>query len=123
MAACRKSEILIVEDDNEIKEMLCEFFMTHDFRCSGAENGKRAMELFAEKKFSLIFLNYELPDTNGYELYKKIRESNKTVPIIFHTSHYKALRNKIKNDQKVGFIDKPTLLTTLYDTAMKLLNH
>lgn len=74
-------KILLVEDDIEISAMLKSFLMTEGFEVLTAPDGKSACERFFSDRFSLVLLDLMIPEMNGMEVMKKIRE-NSTVPII-----------------------------------------
>ncbi|MGL5634298.1 MAG: response regulator [Sarcina sp.] len=73
--------ILIVDDEVKIVEVLEAYLEKDNFKVMTANNGLDALKLFEENKFSLILLDLMLPDMNGVEVCKKIREKS-DVPII-----------------------------------------
>ncbi len=74
--------ILIIEDDVDILEFLDESLTIHQFQTITSSTGNDALNLLREHKIDLVLLDVELPDTNGFELCRKIREVS-TIPIIF----------------------------------------
>jgi DNA-binding response OmpR family regulator len=78
-------QILVVEDDEILNEGLCYNLGCENFATSSAYNSKQAMSIFLEKEWDLILLDVNLPDGNGFDLSKKIREGSKA-PIIFITA-------------------------------------
>ncbi|MDO5155387.1 MAG: response regulator transcription factor [Eubacteriales bacterium] len=73
--------ILIVEDDQEINKLLCNFLQENDYETLSAFNGKDALERVEKDTFDLILLDLMLPYYSGEEIIKRIRE-NSSVPII-----------------------------------------
>jgi DNA-binding NtrC family response regulator len=79
--------ILIVDDDPDIRESLkMGLTMTgHDTVC--CENGMIGLEKVEAHNFDVILLDVRLPDLDGFQLLKKFREVDSTVPIIMMTAH------------------------------------
>lgn len=82
---------LLLVDDNLTNLKLLEKILTQKgFQISKAENGIDAVNLCKEKKFSLIFMDLQMPICNGWDASKKIRELNdfySKVPIIAVTAN------------------------------------
>ncbi len=78
------SKILIVDDEDFIRDMMKDFLEFEGYEFHEAENGKSAFEILNEKKdeISLIFLDYTLPDIKGKEFIKKMRENDIKIPVI-----------------------------------------
>lgn len=80
-------KILIVEDDEAIKIGLKYYLEQESFDIVLAENGETALNKIKENMdISLILLDINLPDINGFELFKKIKDI-KNFPIIFLTAN------------------------------------
>lgn len=79
------SSILLVEDDSILAYSVEYTLKGEGFNVKCAENVKKAKKSFKEQSFDLIILDVMLPDGNGYELCKDIRNVSE-VPIIFLTS-------------------------------------
>jgi len=76
-------KILLVDDEEDILDIIetvlkCEGFS----RILKANNGKNALHICKEKNPDIIVLDIKLPDIDGYEICRRIREFS-TVPIIF----------------------------------------
>ncbi|MEC0088936.1 response regulator transcription factor [Paenibacillus macquariensis] len=77
--------ILVVEDDQEIQELIKQFLMTQQYSVEVASDGLEGMKLFNKQPFDLILLDVMMPNLDGFEVAKMIRnESN--VPIIMLTA-------------------------------------
>ncbi len=77
--------ILLVEDDFEIRELLKLHFDTQLYNLTSSATGKDALQQVAEENFDLIILDITLPDINGMELCKTFRENNRQTPIMMLT--------------------------------------
>ena len=79
-------KILIVEDDEAIRMGLNYYLKQESFEVVESQNAKEAIEkLKEEKEIVLCLLDVNLPDKNGFTLFKEIREFSK-VPVIFLTA-------------------------------------
>lgn len=77
----QKTRILIVDDEPQIRKLLRIALNAHEFHVEEAENGNKAIQAAACFKPDLILLDLNLPDIDGYEVIKRLREWSK-VPII-----------------------------------------
>ncbi len=73
--------ILVVEDDPQISSFLCYALKAEGFSCLAAGNGSTAMKLLVSRQVDLMLLDLGLPDMDGAELMKKVREWSE-MPII-----------------------------------------
>lgn len=77
--------ILVIEDDQEIRELIKQFLMTQQYGVEVACDGIEGMKQFNKQAFDLILLDVMMPNLNGFEVATMIRgESN--VPIILLTA-------------------------------------
>lgn len=79
-------KVLIVEDDDAIREALREAITTDGHTAVCAADGGQAVRLFGEGGFDLVLLDIMLPVLSGYDVCRKIREKSRTVPIIMLTA-------------------------------------
>ena len=76
-----KAKILIVEDDANINNMVCEALTKHGFECTQSFSGTEGLLNFKASEFDLAILDLMMPGMTGEELTAKIRETSK-IPII-----------------------------------------
>lgn len=77
--------ILVVEDDRNTSQVICEFLKEDGFTVTPAFDGETAVSCFYEKRFDLIVLDIMLPKKNGMEVLKNVR-SLSDVPVIMLTA-------------------------------------
>ena len=83
-----KSHILIVDDDADIRNVLC-FLLNDKYNVAQANDGKAALEYLNENpQTDLVVLDVMMPEMSGYEVCAKIREFS-NVPILFLTAKSK----------------------------------
>ena len=90
----KKKHILIVDDDNRIRDLLKEYLNENNYIVSTAENAGKAKIKLDHFKFDIIVLDVMMPGQNGYEFTKEIKKNNK-VPIILLTAKGE-VENRIK---------------------------
>lgn len=76
-----KFQILVVEDDSPIRNLIATTLKTHDYKYLLAQNGEEAIIQASTHDPDVIFLDLGLPDMDGVEIIKKIREWS-NMPII-----------------------------------------
>ena len=89
-----KNHILIVDDDDRIRNLLKDYLSENNYIVSTAENANQAKEKLQYIKFEIIILDVMMHGQDGYELTKEIKEKNK-VPIILLTAKGE-VENRIK---------------------------
>lgn len=70
--------ILAAEDDELNRDLLCAILRKLGFTYKVAENGRRAVELFKNEHFDLVFLDIQMPVMDGYEVLEVIRNIEKS---------------------------------------------
>ena len=79
-----KSTILIIEDDQDIREAITILLGREGYRAIAAGTGKEALEKM-EKRPDMIILDVMLPDMSGFDLCRSIRETS-LAPVLFLTA-------------------------------------
>jgi signal transduction histidine kinase len=109
--------VLIAEDDN-INYLLIEKIVK-SFKCKviRAKDGLEAVEICkSNSEIDLVLMDIRMPNLDGYEAFKKIREFNKELPIIAQTSYsFQEDLDKINELGFNGFISKPINKNKLYE--------
>ena len=80
-----KNHILIVDDDDRIRNLLKDYLSENSYIVSTAENADQAKKRLEYIKFDMIILDVMMPGQNGYELTKEIREKS-LIPVIHLTA-------------------------------------
>ena len=86
-----KAHILVVDDDNRIRDLLKEYLNDNNYMVSTSEDASNAKIKLDQFKFDLIVLDVMMPGQNGYEFTKEIKKKMK-VPIILLTA-----KNEVEN--------------------------
>ncbi|WP_369903164.1 response regulator transcription factor [Bacillus manliponensis] len=77
--------VLLVEDERRLREIVSDYFRNEGFEVVEAEDGKQALQLFAEHTIDLIILDIMLPEIDGWSVCRRIRKES-AVPIIMLTA-------------------------------------
>ena len=89
-----KSHILVVDDDDRIRNLLKDYLSENNYVVSSAENAEDAKVKISYLNFDIIVLDVMMPGQDGYELTKEIKKKSK-VPIILLTAKGE-VENRIK---------------------------
>lgn len=79
--------VLIVEDDEQILSGLKIFLQLQDCQVVGAGTVADGLTQIAQKRFDLLLFDINLPDGNGIDLCRKVREKISDVPILFMSAN------------------------------------
>lgn len=115
-------KILLVEDDDKLRSTVADYLQMNDFSVIACADGKSALYSFSNKSpFNIVLLDGMLPDIDGFDILKKIRETS-NVPVIILSAR------ESERDQLSGFrlgadnyITKPFLLSILKEHINALL--
>jgi two-component system phosphate regulon response regulator OmpR len=81
-----KKHILVVDDDDRIRDLLKDYLKENSYIVSTAENAEHAKSRLKYIKFDIIILDVMMPGQSGYELTKEIKKELKVPIILFNTS-------------------------------------
>ncbi len=90
--------ILIVEDDKNLRKLIVTYLKKNEYNTYEATNGEQALNVLDKNYIDLIISDVMMPQMDGFELIKELRTSNYKVPILLVTA-----KNNIK-DKKQGFL-------------------
>ena len=108
-------KILVVDDEENTRVMLKEFFTGKDYRVETAASGEEALKAIKSDAFDVALVDIMMPGMNGITLTKKIKELSGEISIIIMTAHPD--RDYILSALKEGVFDfkqKPLDLEGLY---------
>lgn len=116
--------ILLVEDDKNISEMLCDYFIeksSNNILIDVADNGKKGADMAYESTYDLLLLDIMLPQLDGFEICKEVRRFS-DVPIMFITA--RCAQEDILTGYALGcddYIVKPFSLPVFYNKVNALI--
>ena len=116
------TKILLVEDDHKLRNTIEDYLQMNGFSVTACADGNSALESFENKSpFDIMLLDGMLPDIDGFDVLRKIRETS-NIPVIILSAR------ESERDQLSGFklgadnyITKPFLLSVLKEHINALL--
>jgi len=75
-------KILVVDDELPICELLYEFLSQYGFQVNTATSGEEAISLFSKEKHHVVLLDVKMPDMDGIEVLKVLREIDDQTEVI-----------------------------------------
>lgn len=78
-------KILIVDDEEQIRNILRMYLVREGYEISEAEDGEKGLRLFYEKPFDLVILDVMLPKKDGWSILREIKKYTET-PVIMLTA-------------------------------------
>ena len=103
-----EARLLVVEDEPNIRELLATSLQFAGFEVVTAGDGRAGVRAAAEHDPDLVVLDVMLPDMDGFEVTRKLRESGRRAPIVFVTAR-DSVDDKIKGLTVGGddYVTKP----------------
>lgn len=114
----KRNKILVVDDEEAIREMLEEAFSRAGYQVRSTESAEAAVGLLKDDKIHVMFLDLNLPGMNGVELCRQIRR-DMPMAIIHAVTGYASLF-ELADCREAGFDDyftKPVNLADLLKAA------
>lgn len=90
--------ILVVEDDKTLNQVVCTHLNNNGYTAKSCLNAADAYDAMYNTLYDLIISDIMMPEIDGFEFAKTVREINKTIPILFMTA-----RDDLSSKQK-GFL-------------------
>jgi len=121
-AADKEKKILVVDDENPIREMVSEMLNEAGFKVFVASNGEEALKMFDDPSFKvdLLLTDIVMPKVTGIKLAESLGKNHPAVPVVFMSGFPRdqQFQQDCENGQK-RFIQKPfstdALLRTVQD--------
>ncbi len=83
--ADKRVDLLLVDDDDELRNGLVEYFRHLGYAAEGAANGEQALPLLRERAYQVAVFDFAMPGMSGVELLRQIRSENNETEIILLT--------------------------------------
>jgi len=104
----RKARILVIEDEEEVRNVLSAILTTGGHEVEVASDGMQGIELFTKKEFDLVFTDLGMPVMSGWQVAEKIKSINGRVPVALITGWNIKLEKSEMKDKYVDLvIQKP----------------
>jgi DNA-binding NtrC family response regulator len=106
--------VLLVDDEEEYLEIMSERMRARDIDVTTSTSAREALDMIATESFDAVIMDFMMPEMNGIEALKAIKEKNPEMQIILLTGH--ATVEKTVEAMKAGamdLIEKPADLDAL----------
>ncbi len=114
--------LLIVDDEEEVRQLLCKFAEKAGFSTLGADNGNTALKMLEQHYPDAILSDIQMPEMNGMELLQKLTKREKNILVIIMTAF--ATIDRAVDAMKLGasdFITKPVNFDYLIQVIKRVL--
>jgi DNA-binding NtrC family response regulator len=113
--------VLVVDDDEEIRNMLASILEEQDYSVETVENGKKAISVCEKASFDVALIDIDLPDIKGTELLQRLKKVRPKMVKIIVTGH-PSIENAAKsvNERADGYVLKPFNVAELLEMIKKL---
>lgn len=91
-------KILVVEDNKNLRKLMATYLKKNNYEPLEAEDGEQALDILDKNHVDLIITDIMMPNLDGFELTKQLRDANYMIPILFVTA------KESIDDKKKGFL-------------------
>ena len=119
--------ILIIDDEPDVILTLRTALEQNGFRTDSCDDSTLEYKNFRDGKYNLVLLDIKMPNVDGFQLYQKIKRTDRRVKICFLTAsefYHEEIRKEEGFDgfDKELFLRKPIEIASLVDAIKTLLN-
>ena len=101
-------KILVVDDEENMLNMLKNFFLINEYDCKTATNGLEALKVIKEGQIDIVVTDMKMPEMDGMELLKVIREKHEDISAVIMTGFAEEYtQTEALNLGAEGYITKP----------------
>ena len=89
--------VLIAEDDSDLRQLFTKVLVKNGYSVDGVSNGHEALEVLDKKYFDIIISDIMMPEVDGYELVRTLRDAGNNIPVMMITA------KDAFDDMEIGF--------------------
>ena len=100
--------VLIVDDEEGVRELLCDALRIAGYTPMSAPNGRAALAMVREKPVALVIADINMPQMNGFEMLTKLRAQGNTTPVLLLSA--RGERHDVTEGLRLGaddYVSKP----------------
>ena len=118
-----KQTILVVDDDHHQRDLIADLLAPIGFNVLQAENALQGFKQLQENDIDLVLMDVQMPEMNGWEMVKKIRELHYQIPVLMVSANARDAEYNLQAEgYHNGYIAKPVNLDALLGKIAQLLN-
>ena len=113
--------LLVVDDDNAVRETLCEFF-SENHECHSADRAEQALAFLEFENYDVILTDLSMPGLDGQQLLKRVKQTHPNTPVIIISGNSTAEEGE--SSIALGafaYLTKPFRLEDLEETVNRAL--
>lgn len=110
--------VLVVDDDPMLRDLLVQTLTAIGHESVSAVDGLDALEQMKKRTFDVVISDIKMPNMDGLQLLKEIRESHASTPVLFISGY--ATSEMIQLAQPDGFLTKPFRIHQVEDMIEKV---
>jgi signal transduction histidine kinase/ActR/RegA family two-component response regulator len=113
--------ILVVDDEDSVREVLADILISEGYDVTHAANGEEALRYFDAQKFKAVFTDVGMPGMSGWEFARAIRERDEQIPMAVITGWGEAVSSTEQEEAKVNWVvAKPFDLDRIVEIAQEI---
>ena len=121
--APKQARILIVEDEEGIRDLLEELLFMEGYRITAVNNGSDGVSRFTEEGHDLVFTDLRMPGMSGWEVAKAVKSHNSRTPVVIVTGWDTATLGSELSDAGVDrVLQKPFDMDAVLSLVTELLH-
>lgn len=101
----RGKTILVVDDDAGVRQSMAEYLGGEGCNVLTTPSGHEALRFLTQQPVDLVISDVQMPDMDGYELFRCIRGEHETLPVVLMTAYYYDKDHVIKRSKADGLRD------------------
>jgi CheY-like chemotaxis protein len=119
---CAMNKILVADDDQESRDLLCEVLEANGYTVCTVADGRAAREVLSrDGEYRIVIADLQMPNESGLELLRKLRQQNSKHEIILMSSFISGTERKAAKALGAhALLDKPFQLSELLRTVGEL---
>ncbi len=119
----KSAEILIVDDEKNMRGTLAEILAEEGYQVRTAASGEAAVEMCQTSDFQVILMDVRMPGINGVEAFRIIRRKRHDARVILMSAYsVDELRRAALDEGAVAFLHKPLNLESVVGLIQKVAN-
>lgn len=117
-----QTRILVVDDEEYVRDLLRDILEKEGCRVTVADGGRQALTLFDKGNFDAVFTDVGMPDMNGWELSRAVRQRDRKIPVAVITGWGEAVGSYERQAAQVDWVvTKPFDRSQIVEMAQEVL--
>ncbi len=97
--------VLVVDDDDGVRSSMADILSGEGCDVLTTPSGSEALRFIGQRRFDLVISDVQMPDMDGYELFRRIRSEHAELPVVLMTAYYYDKDHVIKRSKAEGLRD------------------